>query len=388
MSAREWTAVLVELAARLRAVGYSAHALRQRLGVTVPDDVGLLNRAPALERLRREDTPVAVLARAFYLEAPEPIAALLRAVPRVELKHLVQVGLLAQRRRTLTARLRLDIVDDLYVLADRRLEKPDAHALRLPVGDMVYPPGGDSVMLAGVVPPVEGGRALDLCTGSGIQALKLARASGAVVATDIGARAVALARANAHLNGIGNVEAREGDLFSPVRAERFDVIVANPPFVPSPRRGPAYHSGGPRGDRVVQRVVRGLGAHLRPGGRAFAISHLALAEGESAAGRLRPWVRDFPGRALALVLECGAPVDLAAAQALFALDDGFASYAAEVRLWVDYLRRRRIDRILLLLLAFERRGRGTFEVLEAFQRTLPIPLSKAPRDLVADWLGR
>jgi len=110
--------------------------------------------------------------------------------------------------------------------------------------------------------------------------------------------------------------------------------------------------------------------------------------GESAAGRLRPWVRDFPGRALALVLECGAPVDLAAAQALFALDDGFASYAAEVRLWVDYLRRRRIDRILLLLLAFERRGRRTFEVLEAFQRTLPIPLSKAPRDLVADWLGR
>ena len=92
-----------------------------------------------------------------------------------------------------------------------------------------------------------------------------------VVAVDIGARAAALARLNAALNGADRVEVRSGDLYAPVRGERFDLVLANPPFVPAPERGPAYHSGGPRGDRVLRRVVRGLGAHLRDGGRAVIV---------------------------------------------------------------------------------------------------------------------
>ena len=132
---------------------------------------------------------------------------------------------------------------------------------------------------------------------------------------------------------------------APVRGERFDLIIANPPFVPARTRGPAYHSGGPRGDRVLRRVVEGWEAHLRPGGRAVAISHLAVRRGETVADILRPWVRGFGGRVLGLVLETGTPVDLAAAQSLFALDDGFAAYAREVRDWTAYLRRHRVEQV-------------------------------------------
>jgi hypothetical protein len=90
---------------------------------------------------------------------------------------------------------------------------------------------------------------------------------------------------------------------------------------------------------------------------------------------------------LALVLETGTPVDLAAAQALFALDDGFAAYGAEVRRWVAYLQRHRIEQIALLLIAAERTGRAELEVVEAFQRTLPLPLSQPPRVHIERWLG-
>jgi hypothetical protein len=134
--------------------------------------------------------------------------------------------------------------------------------------------------------------------------------------------------------------------------------------------------------------MAGLGAHLRDGGRAVVISHLAVRRGETVATAMRPWVARFPGRVLALVLETGTPIDLAAAQALFALDDGFAAYGAEVRRWVAYLERHRIEQVALLLIAAERGGRSGLDVTEAFQRTLPLPLSQPPRALVERWLGQ
>jgi HemK-related putative methylase len=382
------TPVLLRLGERLRAAGYGPEALRERLGVVLPDDVGLLNRAPACERLRDDTSSAAVAIRLFYLEADEPAAGLRRTLPAPEQDALARAGLLASRAGRVRARLRVDVYRTLYLLADRRLRAPDLAAARLPRGDMVYPPGSDSALLAGVVPERDNEAVLDLCTGSGIQALAVAARARRVVAVDIGARAAALARLNAALNGAGAVEVRSGDLYAPVRGERFDLILANPPFVPAPERGPAYHSGGPRGDRVLRRVVAGLGAHLRDGGRALIVSHLAVRRGESVASALRPWVRSFDGRLLALVLETGTPVDLAAAQALFALDDGFAAYGREVRTWVAYLRRHRIEQIALLLIAAERGGAPGLEVVEAFQRTLPLPLSKPPGTLIAEWLAR
>ena len=61
--------------------------------------------------------------------------------------------------------------------------------------------------------PVE--RTLDLGTGSGYLAILAARHSGHVLGTDLNARAVAMARFNAQLNRLGNVELAEGNLFEP-----------------------------------------------------------------------------------------------------------------------------------------------------------------------------
>ena len=377
---------LSRLGACLRAAGYGPAALRERLGVALPDDVGLLNHAPACERLRDDRSSAAAAIRLFYLETDEANAALRRVLPATEQSALVRAGLLSARVARTRARLRIDVYRTLYLLADRRLRTPDLAALRLPRGDMVYPPGSDSVLLADVVPERDGEMVLDLCTGSGIQALAVAPRARRVVAVDIGARAAAMASLNAMLNGAGAVEVRAGDLYAPVRGERFDLILANPPFVPAPARGPAYHSGGPRGDRVLRRVVAGLGAHLRDGGRALIVSHLAIRRGESVASALQPWRRGFEGRLLALVLETGTPVDLAAAQSLFALDDGFAAYGREVRTWVAYLQKHRIEQIALLLIAAERSATPGLDVVEAFQRTLPLPLSKPPGTLIAEWL--
>lgn len=378
---------LTRLAARLREAGYTATTLHERLGLTYPDDVGLLNHAAALERVAGDRSAAATLIRLFFLEATEPsrhIAALFR---RRDHESLVSSGVLHERGGKTRARVRIDPIGDQYFAADRRFRALDSRALRLSGRDPVYPPSSDSLLLRDAIVAPEARRALDVCTGSGIQALQRARTVEQVIAVDINARAAAIARFNAQLNGVDNVEVRIGDLYAPVRDHQFDLIIANPPFVSSPyATGPAYHAGGPTGDRVLRRIIGGWGKYLRPGGRAFAISHLAVRRGEDVQSIAARWFSRFPGRALVLVLETGTPIDLAAAQALFALEHGLTAYAAEVRRWVDYLRRHRIAAVSLLLIVAARDARAGVDVVDAHPRVLPLPLTPGPADRIAAWL--
>ncbi len=75
---------------------------------------------------------------------------------------------------------------------------------------------------------------LDLCTGSGALAVAIADRfpDATVFAGDISSDAVALALENASRCGV-NVTVRQGDLFAPFAGERFDMIVSNPPYIPS-----------------------------------------------------------------------------------------------------------------------------------------------------------
>ncbi len=77
-----------------------------------------------------------------------------------------------------------------------------------------------------------GKRVFEPCTGSGAVAIAVQKETGAtVVASDISADALSLARENAVALG-ANIEFVEGDLFAPADG-KFDVIVINPPYIPT-----------------------------------------------------------------------------------------------------------------------------------------------------------
>lgn len=179
--------------------------------------------------------------------------------------------------------------------------------------------GGDAVMGAG---PLTGAllraatpkgsieSALDLGCGAGFVALSLARRAGRVVATDINPRAAGFVRANAALNGLSNIDVRTGDLFATVAGERFDRVACQPPFFPAPpdSAGTVYSQGGRRGDELPRRVLRGVGEHLSPGGRAVVIAEWPVLDDEPLADRVRAVVG--PSMNLLLVEAEGPDVDV------------------------------------------------------------------------------
>lgn len=129
-------------------------------------------------------------------------------------------------------------------------------------------------MLAELIRRLElrpGARVLDLCTGSGILALTAAaHPDRRVVAVDISRRAVWAVRINARLNGV-RVDARRGNLFQAVAGERYDLVVSNPPYLPS-ARDPSPHSAaraweaGRDGRSFLDPICSRAGEHLNPGG--------------------------------------------------------------------------------------------------------------------------
>jgi release factor glutamine methyltransferase len=124
---------------------------------------------------------------------------------------------------------------------------------------------------------------LDLCTGSGAVAVSVAyeRPGARVYATEIVPATAEVARDNADRAGVADrVTVLTGDLFGPLDPTlrgSFDVVVSNPPYIPTadlaglPAEVAGFEprvalDGGIDGLDVVRRIAEEAHAWLRPGG--------------------------------------------------------------------------------------------------------------------------
>ena len=201
------------LGAQLRQAGLDELVLAELFGAAwTSDEVPLV-----LDRYRADD-PRAALVRLFVLGERVPASSL-----PVPVEPLVTAGLAELVEGEAVARVRLAPFAGLLV----------AHDPASSDSDVVTGVNAASRTLATLTVrrPVE--RALDIGTGSGVEALLATRHAAHIVATDVNPRALRLAELSAQLSGV-SLDLREGSLFEPVEEERFDLIVANPPFVISP----------------------------------------------------------------------------------------------------------------------------------------------------------
>ncbi|GAB2570735.1 methyltransferase [Leucobacter ruminantium] len=306
------------LRADLDAAEYRTDAVEALLGQAADTARARGVFAPARRVLaERDPSPLATLVRVFLIGERVDAATLGEALPALGAAGAIELGLVsedaAQDPATgpeggLRAALSLNPVRIADACAGREVEwrvisDLDDQLRRGPARpDHVMGVGGATRSLIAQAPPGiaqappgETARCLDLGTGCGIVAMHLAL-RGPVVATDISERALALARANARLNGVEGIEFRRGDLFAPVAGERFELILSNPPFVITPREEGApvyeYRDGGLAGDELAARVIREASAHLVPGGTLLCLANWETPWGGNGLERVRGWVAE------------------------------------------------------------------------------------------------
>ncbi|MCC7204923.1 MAG: methyltransferase [Phycisphaeraceae bacterium] len=148
------------------------------------------------------------------------------------------------------------------------------HNLTLRVGDDAFRPTQTTQRLAEMAEIPPGSTVLDLGCGVGpIAIIAALRGAKKVYAVDVVPQAVAYARENVERAGVADrVTVHCGDLFEPVKSERFDVIVNDvsgiadkvarlSPWYPTP-----VPTGGEDGTDVVTRMLSQAPDHLTPGG--------------------------------------------------------------------------------------------------------------------------
>lgn len=160
------------------------------------------------------------------------------------------------------------------------LGEKEFHGLTLQVGPDVLVPRPDTETLVDwALELLRQGPArpavLDLGTGSGAIALAIAHGhpAASVCATDLSAAALAVARANGERLGLA-VEWLQADWWAPFAGRRFDLVLANPPYVADRdphlaalvHEPPAALTAGADGLAALRAISAQAGAHLRRGG--------------------------------------------------------------------------------------------------------------------------
>ena len=291
------TETIARLRKTLSSVGYTGEAVRGLLG----DDAyqGRARDLPVHLRRLTGSIPAETAIRLFFLGTPVPVDELEHALSPLGGDELVDLGVVEPVEEGLRATVRLVPHMELLLAGNRY---PDEIPSGAPA-DYVATVTAPSAILASLTVRTPVRTALDLGTGSGIQAIWAARHSERVVAVDVNRKALNLAAFNARLNGITNIEFREGDLFEPVAGERFDLVLCNAPYVVSPDTRYMYRDGGVTSDGFSERLVREAPEHLAEGGFAHLLIGWLL-KGDDWEDRPRSWIEGSDCDAWLLKASC------------------------------------------------------------------------------------
>ncbi|MER5771160.1 class I SAM-dependent methyltransferase [Streptomyces sp. NPDC001985] len=275
----------------LLAGAFTADGLLDLLGASAYAALARSETVPAL-RATRGDTVLDTLVRLFLLQRP---VAAERARAALPLQECLDDGWIV--RDGAGVRATVDIRpyggpggEDWFIVSDLGCAVGGAGGADGQDERVVLGVGGASTTLAGITVRTPVASALDLGTGSGLQALHASRHATRVTATDLNPRALHFTRLTLALSGAPEAELSEGSLFEPVGSRRFDLIVSNPPFVISPGPRLTYRDGGMAGDDLCRTLVSQAGARLNDGGHAHFLANWQHVEGEEWQERLRSWV--------------------------------------------------------------------------------------------------
>jgi methylase of polypeptide subunit release factors len=259
------------------------------LGLQVTEAFGRGDLQAVLDVTGDPFDPLNTLIRMFLCGTSEPYAEVVAALAPLPIAAAFKAGLVEPADGDeVRAGVWLHSYQDWWVVADL----PEHLRPGRPPGDHVVGIGTGPVNLAAATVRAPVASALDIGTGCGVQALHLSEHVDRITATDLSPRALRFAETTAALNGL-TWELRQGDLTAPVAGRRFDLIVANLPYVVSPGAHHAthrYRDSGRPGDAVCAELAATAAGLLTYGGYCQFLASWAHVKGEDWTERVAGWV--------------------------------------------------------------------------------------------------
>jgi SAM-dependent methyltransferase len=337
--------VVEQLGQLLRAAGYARErhsALGKFPGGVPPADV-LAGVG------RTEDARLAVLLALFQRDQTVAEAAAAEALAPLLVDDLIDAGLIEAVGSGVRASTKLLGFDGLLLAGDPIHQSESKHYV------VCLSPA--SVRVAGVTIRRRVETALDLGTGSGIQALLAARHAERVVGADFNPHALSCARLSARISGVGNVRWVQGDWFEPVRGRRFDLVVVNPSVIITPDNAAFWRDSPDGGKALSRRLVRESADHLNESGFATVLCHWPHHK-DVWEDDPREWVAELGCDALLLQFASQDPLAYAMNNAVHRPDADPAKLAETVSRWARYYKETGVERISAGAILLRRRSNG------------------------------
>jgi methylase of polypeptide subunit release factors len=334
----------------LRQSGYHTQALKARFGHTEIPHLHLLKLY--LVGIALEPSPLNILFRWFWIGSPVDLATAREFIPEHILELFLKSGVVTEQEGSLTSSVRISPFQDFLILSDHAIS--GAGPMR---SDTVLWPNPTTQLCANLAMQAPVGRTLDLGTGNGCLAVMAAAHSGSVVATDLNSRAREFCDFNAALNGVSNVEFREGNAFEPVHGERFDLILANPPFFVTPSVRRVFSDNSMELDGFCRKLVRQAPEHLNENGYCQMLVEWVQIKGQTWQERMEEWFAGLGCDAWVMVGYMRASVDYALIRVQEDRDEATtpAAQAALTNTWQKYFESHQVEAIFGGMIVLRRR---------------------------------
>ena len=332
-------APLASIRAAFAAAGYCERRVCDRLGVDSMQTIEPTRLRYYDAHLLGQDAQ-ADLIRLFQLRAAVPLVRVTSLFSEADLALMQDLGMVSIRGQEVRGGVDVFCSDGYLFATDHRYMIREEDALD---EDPVMYIGMDSHGLVQTAPRTGCDDLLDLCCGSGVQGIVASRYARRVVAVDINPRAIRFTRFNAQLNGVLHHEVRQGSLYDVVEGQRFDAILANPPFVPSPEANLKFRDGGATGENILRAIVQGAPAHLAPEGRLAIVTDLV--DVPTYEEKLASWLPGVHGTGTILTTADRDEILFSVPHCHAPFSQSFADYNRELDRWVDNFRQARLEAV-------------------------------------------
>ncbi|MEV5692292.1 DUF7782 domain-containing protein [Micromonospora globbae] len=358
---------------------FTSNGIADRLGPQATGGVARNDYRAALRATEDRD-PLATLIRVFICDQTEPEDVVAAALAPLDVTEALAGGLVERHGDGLRAGVDLEPYgDEWWVLADVPASARPGRPLH---AEHVLGIGGATQTLIGATVRRPVATALDLGTGSGVQALHLSTHARSVTATDVSPRALRFAATTAALNG-QHWELLQGDMVTPVAGRRFDLVVSNPPFVVGPGTTThVYRDSGRVGDTMGSELAAAAPDLLTEGGTMQYLANWVHVAGEEWDERVAGW---FAGTGLDAWVIQREVADPMAYVNLWLTDVGETADPRRMAEWLDWFDAHKVEAIGFGIVTLRRAGHAdpVVRVEELRQRVEP-PMG----DRIAAWFDR